>query len=282
MSLYSLLLHCALALISFFSVRLSLPKVLGMLSKSGLTRPNFRGENIPTAAGMVFLTMSFIWIAAGVLLRLYFPWQALSLLMLLMAFGFAGMIDDYLGNRAYSGLRGHWRALRSGELSTGAFKAIFGGAAALVFAIFVARFTDDGKITILLMNTFIVALSANAVNLFDLRPGRAGKVFIFGTVALFLVAFSPERITLMFPILAALLGYLPADLSAKAMMGDTGSNALGAALGAFAVFTLSPLAKIIYLVLLVGLHVVAELTSLSKIIENSVFLKAIDRWGRKE
>lgn len=282
MSLYSLLLHCALALASFFSARLGLPKVLGMLSKSGLTRSNFRGDNIPTAAGIIILVVPFFWIAAGILLRLYFPWQALSLMMLLMAFGFAGMIDDFLGNRAQSGLRGHWRALRSGELTTGAFKAIFGGAAALAFAIFVARFTDNGNIAALLMNTLIVALSANAVNLFDLRPGRAGKVFIIGMVALFLVAFSPERITLMFPILAALLGYMPSDLSSKAMMGDTGSNALGAALGAFAVLTLSPLAGLIFLLLLIGLHVVAEFTSLSKIIENSMVLKAIDRWGRKE
>lgn len=282
MSLYSLLMHCALALASFFSVRLMFPKVLGMLGKSGLTRPNFRGDNIPIAAGVIILVVPFFWLAAGVLLRLYFPWQALSLLMLMMAFGFAGMIDDFLGNRAQSGLRGHWRALRSGELTTGAFKAIFGGGAALAFAIFVSRFTDNGNLAVLVMNALIVALSANAVNLFDLRPGRAGKAFIFGMTALFLVAFSPERITLMFPILAALLGYLPFDLSSKAMMGDTGSNALGAALGAFAVFTLSPLAGLIFLLLLIGLHVVAEFASLSKIIENSVVLKAIDRWGRKE
>ena len=282
MSLYSLLMHCALALASFFSVRLMLPKVLALLDRSGLTRPNFRGDHIPTAAGVIILVVPFFWIAAGVLLRLYFPWQALSLLMLMMAFGFAGMIDDFLGNRAQSGLRGHWRALRSGELTTGAFKAIFGGAAAFAFAIFVARFMDNGNLAVLVMNALIVALSANAVNLFDLRPGRAGKVFVFGLAALFLVAFSPERITLMFPILAALLGYLPFDMSAKAMMGDTGSNVLGAALGACAVFTLSPLAGLILLLLLIGLHVTAEFTSLNKIIENSVVLKAIDRWGRKE
>ncbi|HBG45064.1 MAG TPA: hypothetical protein DHD79_10390, partial [Firmicutes bacterium] len=61
MSLYSLLMHCALALASFFSVRLMLPKVLALLDKSGLTRPNFRGDHIPTAAGVIILVVPFFW-----------------------------------------------------------------------------------------------------------------------------------------------------------------------------------------------------------------------------
>ena len=86
----------------------------------------------------------------------------------------------------------------------------------------------------------VVAGSANLANLFDLRPGRASKVFLvasggplasngrggsFGDVVA-----GPTGATV------ALLGE---DLGERAMLGDTGANALGAAWGVGAAASMS-------------------------------------------
>lgn len=273
-------LHLIAVVVSFLSVRWTLPMVLQMLTRSGLVRPNFRGQETPVAGGLVLIIVPLFWLAAGAAAGLYEQWQALALVMLLLAFGLLGFIDDALGTREKTGFKGHISALMRGELTTGGFKAVSGGLVALAFAAFAGGLS--GRLTIwnLVLNTLVVALSANAMNLFDLRPGRAGKAFLVVALVLIAVCWPPENAAIMLPLLAALAGFLPADLSARTMMGDTGSNPLGAALGAFAVFSLSPFARLIYLAALIFLHVLAEFASLSTLIERSRLLRAIDHWGR--
>lgn len=285
----ALAIQLSLIAFSYLTARLTIPLFLGMLDRADLVRPNFRGDTIPVAAGIVLIAIPAIWLTVALLCglilpwRIVEPWQALSVIMLLFSFGLTGFMDDTIGSREQSGLRGHFRSLiLRGQLTTGAFKALSGGMAAMAFALAGAHFMPDTPWWMVILNAVTVALSANALNIFDLRPGRAGKVFIFIAAMIFLVGRFPEAVVLLFPVLGALIAFMPVDLGARAMMGDAGSNPLGAVLGVFAVFSFGVIGKIIYLVLLIGLHGLAEAASISALIERSAFLKLLDHWGRHD
>lgn len=284
-----LALQLSLLVFSYLTVRLTLPLFLGMLDRADLVRPNYRGDTIPVAAGIALIAVPAFWLTVALFCGLVLPWQivepwqGLSVIMLLFSFGLTGFMDDTIGSREQTGLKGHFRALiLRGQLTTGAFKALFGGLTAMAFALAGAHFMPDTPWWMVILNALIVAFSANALNIFDLRPGRAGKVFIFIAAVIFLVGRFPEAVVLLFPAFGALVAFMPVDLGARAMMGDAGSNPLGAVLGVFAVFSFGVLGKIVYLLLLLGLHGLAEFASISALIERSAFLKFLDQWGRRE
>jgi hypothetical protein len=113
----------------------------------------------------------------------------------------------------------------------------------------------------------LVGLAANAVNQLDTRPGRALKAYLLGALALGAPA-GP----------AVLL--LPYDLREKAMLGDSGSNALGAMLGLSSVSRLTGKSRWLAIGALAGLTVLGERRSLGELIERTPGLSALDRLGR--
>jgi hypothetical protein len=114
----------------------------------------------------------------------------------------------------------------------------------------------------------LVGLAANAVNQLDTRPGRALKAYLLGALALGAPA-GP----------AVLL--LPYDLREKAMLGDSGSNALGAMLGLSSVSRLTGKSRWLAIGALAGLTLVGERRSLGELIERTPGLSALDRLGRE-
>ena len=64
------------------------------------------------------------------------------------------------------------------------------------------------------------------------------------------------------------------------MLGDVGSNLLGASLGMMMVWMLSGFGKIIALIIFMGLQFAAEKLSFSEIIDKYGPLKYLDRLGR--
>lgn len=281
------LFHVGILVASFFMARWTIPLFLDLLNRAGLVRPNFRGESIPVAGGLVLIAVPLFWIVVSAFIELFFResaelvWRQAALGLVLTAFGLAGLLDDTIGSREQTGLKGHLTSLfQRGTLTTGAFKALFGGAVAVGFAALTAHFGRTWNVGDLAVNALIVALSANTLNIFDLRPGRAGKVYLLFAAVIFLVGRVPETLALLFPVMGALLALLPFDLKAQVMMGDTGSNPLGASLGVFAVFALGLGGRLIYLLILAALHVLAEITSISALIERNWLLRAVDRLGR--
>ena len=113
----------------------------------------------------------------------------------------------------------------------------------------------------------LVGLAANGLNQLDTRPGRALKVYL---------AFA---IPLKAPIGAAVL-IAPYDLREMAMLGDSGSNALGALLGWSSVNRFTGRGRWIAIALLAGLTALGERTSLGQIIERTPVLRRVDEWGR--
>lgn len=274
-------------LASFLATRGLLPLILSLLARAGLVRPNFRGDSIPVAGGIILIAVPVCFIMVAATVELFFRnaaslvWRQALLCLVLLSFGLAGFIDDAIGTREQTGFKGHLASLfRRGELTTGAFKALFGGTVGLAFAVFTAHFSKSRNVPEIVLNALIVALSANVMNMFDLRPGRAAKAYLFGVAMVFLVGRVPETLAVLLPVLGALAAFMPHDLKAHVMMGDTGSNPLGASLGVFAVFALGWPGRVVFLAVLVGLQILAEFVSLSALIERSWLLRAVDKLGR--
>ena len=118
-----------------------------------------------------------------------------------------------------------------------------------------------------------------AINLVDLRPGRAGKAFVL--LGIVLTAFRPEARWIA-PLAAAVVGYLPWDLRGEVMMGDTGANPLGAVLGFACWSSLTGPPRIAVIAALLALNAAAERISFSQFIACHPFLDWLDKLGRDE
>jgi hypothetical protein len=175
------------------------------------------------------------------------------------------------------GLRGHLGALRDGEVTTGTMK-LFGLAATGLVAGAAARRGRGGLVDAVLAGG-VVAGSANLANLFDLRPGRASKVFLAASTGPLVgggtfgdVVAAPSGAT------AAMLGD---DLGERSMLGDTGANALGAAWGVGAASAMSRGGLAVTLAGLVAMTVLSERISYSEVIERTPPLRFLDGLGRR-
>lgn len=189
-----------------------------------------------------------------------------------------GALDDLAGDGSSKGLKGHLSAARRGEVTTGLVKigglALTGvGTAALA-----DRRSKSASLAGTLVGGAVIAGSANLLNLFDLRPGRALKVGVLAGAPL-LLGGGPGAVTAAAAV-GACLGALPADLRGEAMLGDTGANALGAVLGTALVSGRSTGARAAALVVLTGLTLASERVSFTTVIESTPGLRAIDAWGR--
>ncbi len=266
---------------SFFITWLILPLIMGMLIKSGFVRPNFRNEEVPLGVGLVFFLSALVVIMVG----RYFGWlenNAYTFLFAVGTTGLFGLVDDVFGSRHASGLKGHFKKLLyEREMTTGALKALAGGFVALMVSLELGEGSGIYRGLYILVNTLMIALSTNAVNLLDLRPGRAGKGFLVFAVLMIILGTGNTQLFFLAVIAGSLAAYLPLDLQGRAMMGDTGSNMLGMTVGYVAVHVLSLPVKLAYLLFLIGFHLLTEKYSLTKIIENNKFLNFIDMLGRK-
>jgi len=236
----------------------------------GLRKPNYLGRSVPAATGLLFILVGLpaLWLAAG-------PFEAkVAGTIVIAALGGAGLLDDLFAQRRQArGLRGHLGALLRGRVTTGAVKAFVGLAAGAA----AGAALDPGRPAVIALDALLIALTANLINLLDLRPGRALKAFGLGSMAV--AAVSPKGLLVLAPLLAGAVVSAPSDLSGRAMMGDVGSNALGGALGLALVLTMGPWARAAAVGVLIALHIAAERISLTEVIRRSRLLAAFDRVG---
>ncbi|MDY5128916.1 beta-carotene 15,15'-monooxygenase [Actinotignum urinale] len=186
--------------------------------------------------------------------------------------GLAGYIDDEWETRFPSvskGFKGHISSLLRGTPTSGGVKILLIGTTALVCAPRGAKISGGA----------LIAMTANLINLFDLRPGRALKVILAGTAPLMLCT-QPKVAGAMATASATSLVCLPEDLEGTTMLGDTGANALGAVLG-YGMAHLPKIPRYVALAGVCGLNVLSEKVSFTKIIEANPILNAIDQAGRR-
>jgi Glycosyl transferase family 2 len=160
-----------------------------------------------------------------------------------------GLADDLVSGPA-RGIRGHLRA----GMTTGTLKA-------LAIPLYGLARTRS------LSGALLVALSANFLNQLDTRPGRALKAYF---------AVAP---LVRAPLLPAVL-VAPYDLREMTMLGDAGSNALGAMLGLSSVDRFTGKGRKLAIAALAGLNLLGETRSLGELIERTPWLSRFDQMGR--
>ncbi len=247
-------------------------------------RENHRGRHVPTAVGVV-LIIGVLGIEAVLALAeaagqdpdlVTVPGRRLVVLGGL-AFALLGLLDDLAGTGESLGFRGHLRSLLSGRLTTGGVK-LFGGAA--VGVVLAASF-EPRSVGRVLADGALIALCANLANLFDRAPGRTAKVSLLCFAALAVATKMPDELFGPAFVFGGVLALLVPDLREQLMLGDTGSNVIGAALGVGLLVTASPTARSVALVVVLALNLLSEVVSFSKVIGGTPGLRELDALGRR-
>lgn len=241
------------------------------------TRTNHRGEPVTLLEGPAAAVAG----AAAAVLAPGVPARTRAALAAAAAgAGAFGGYDDIAGSGAKRGFRGHLGALAAGEITTGSVKLGGIGATGLT-----AAALTGGPAVDVAVNAALVAGSANLLNLFDLRPGRAIKVALAAGLPLGAAQLARQRrrggVATVAAPLGAAAALLPEDLGERAMLGDAGANALGALLGAAAAASLSRRSRVALLAGVTALTAASEVVSFTKVIRRTPPLHWLDMLGRR-
>jgi UDP-GlcNAc:undecaprenyl-phosphate/decaprenyl-phosphate GlcNAc-1-phosphate transferase len=210
-----------------------------------------------------------------------------------------GTVDDLLEQGSAKGLRGHLRELARGRLTTGGLKILGLGAVGVTAATFLtepsggqgrgplrrARRARDVAV-----GGALIAGTANLLNLLDLRPGRALKVALVAgglgaTGATCRAGNGDQGPATAAALCAASAGpavaLIEEDLGERAMLGDTGANAVGALLGTALVAGTGRRTRLAALGGVVALTLASERWSFTRVIERTPVLREFDALGRR-
>ena len=256
------------------------PPLLRALGESRLALANYRGVILPFPAGTVIVAAAAL--AAGPLALIQELGIADDVLrpelrtVAIYAFGVAGLglVDDALGG-APRGWRGHGAAALRGSISTGALKAA--GALGLALYALSGLGYSDGEY---LLATGVLVLFTNLFNLLDLRPGRSVKAFALLGAGLTLGAWDVDPLWALGLFAGAVLVVGLYDLRERAMLGDTGSNLIGALAGLWVVLALGTTGQAIALAVAVAITIYGEFRSISAFVERAPLLRQLDSFGR--
>jgi UDP-GlcNAc:undecaprenyl-phosphate/decaprenyl-phosphate GlcNAc-1-phosphate transferase len=254
------------------------------LREAGLVRENYRGAALAFPLGAGLATAALVALAPLAFLddradldllepdlRRWLPY--------VLGIAFLGFLDDSLGRGEAAatprGWRGHWAALRSGSLSTGAIKAI--GALALAAYVVSGRGLEDWRY---LADVLLLILATNLFNLLDLRPGRAEKALVLLGAGLCLGAWTLAPLELLGIFVGPMIVGAWLTLGERAMLGDTGSNLIGAIAGVWLLTALGADARLIALAAVSALTIYGEIRSISATIDSVPPLRWLDSLGR--
>ena len=254
------------------------------LRDAGLVRENYRGALLAFPLGAVLATAALVTLAPLAFLNDRADLDLLEpglrqWLPYLLGIVFLGFLDDALGRgeaiATPRGWRGHWTALRAGALSTGAIKAI--GALALAAYVVSGRGLESWRY---LADIVLLLLTTNLFNLLDLRPGRAEKALALLAVGLCLGAWTFEPLELLGIFAGPVLVGAWVTLGERAMLGDTGSNLIGAIAGVWLLSVLGSDGRLVALAIVLALTIYGEIRSISATIDSVPPLRWLDSLGR--
>jgi hypothetical protein len=213
---------------------LGMRALMPTLERSALKVTNYRGREVTVGLGIVWAMWAVGVMVAGNIasgaIGLFAgaatadgavvaalnrtPWSMAILVLpigLVLVAAFLGLVDDMYGSHGVRGFKGHWSALRAGELTTGGMKLLGIGLAAAGFAVGPALVQGElslghvgyagpsDTVAIIagwVLGTLVIALAANLVNLLDLRPGRALKGYsLLAAVGVVGLVFRIARLT---------------------------------------------------------------------------------------
>jgi hypothetical protein len=261
---------------------------------------NYRGRRVAFCLGLVWVVwavglriVAFVdamYAASRDDMQPLIPVDLVEILPFVLVLGalIFGLADDIYGSPADKGFRGHLAALGSGRLTTGALKMLGIGllAATTVFP----DLTADGvsvpqALGLWVLQALGIALTANLVNLLDLRPGRALKAYsLLAAFGCALAVIGGDWVVgvcvaiVMFGPVIAVWGF---DVGERGMLGDGGANAAGALVGWLIVGWLQPWWSLaIYVAIVLAFNVASERASFSAVIDGNAVLRWLDMLGR--
>lgn len=225
---------------------------------------HFRKAGTPTMGGIVFLF-------AMTLVMIFFAPMSpllLSILLITLAAGFLGFVDDYQKVSRHRSLGLKARHKLGGQLI---FSLLFYfvlssyGHSTIVGIPFNDLYVDLGYFYPLLIFVMITG-TANAVNLTDGIDGLAGGTAILALLAFLILASQQGLSELVYfcaIMIGAVFGFLIFNLHpARVFMGDVGSLSLGTALAAVAIWTKAEL----LLVIIGGVFVLETLSVIVQVV----------------
>ncbi len=231
-------------------------------------------RKFPTMAGMIFVVA----VSTVTLVCNFSRGQTWLPLAAFVAGGVIGLIDDVINvmlNRAVAGLRApvKFAMITLVGIALGWFFAVKLGWTSVTIP-FVGAF-NIGVSGMILLFTFAVVATGNAVNISDGMDGLAGGLTMIAYGAYAVIALLEKQwgvAGFCFTVTGALLSYVWFNVyPARFMMGDVGSFALGAGLGVVAMMT-----NAFFLLPIIGLLFVVEAgSSLLQIISKKFFHKKI-------
>ena len=266
--------------------------LLRALRDHGLVRENYRGAAVPFPIGVLIPVAGLLALIPLALLQEIagaeiFTGAAYPAVTYVIGVALLGLLDDFAGGGAQGtgdrgqdggaprGWRGHSSAVLRGGFSTGAVKA----AGSLGLALFVLA--GDGRTTAeYLLGAGVLVLATNLFNLLDLRPGRSAKAVLLLGVALSLGALDVHGLWTVGLFLGPVLVLLPLDLRERGMLGDCGSNAIGALAGVWLIATLDTTGQAIALAAMALITAYGEFRSISRLIDRTPGLRHLDSLGR--
>lgn len=274
-----MLMAAVMALIILFSAILvhGIVRMLCNMDTLPVIASNYRGKAIPVIGGMAFVPVMLM---ASLLLMIIKPENTRvynNYLILVLCSGFAGIADDLVGAGGPKGLIKHLRSTMDGRLTTGFIKALAGLMVSCVVSLGAESSFE------FMINAALISLCTNTVNLFDLRPGRAIKLYLASTLLLLINIY--EEFYKVLPALVLCIAaciFLFYDLNEVCMLGDTGANILGSTLGYHMTLVLGIELKLPLLALMAFLNLMAEKVSFTEIIKKSRLLDYFDKLGRRD
>ncbi len=239
-------------------------------------RSHFSKAGTPSMGGLIFIiaTLGTYFIVAG--WKTFFSGESLLVIISFLSFGFIGFLDDYLKivKKVNEGLKSKQKFVLQilfGTIIGFLAMRILGSTEIMIP--FIGKYVDLKWLYIPFV-VFYMTATTNATNLTDGIDGLLTSVSIlvvtfFATICF---SFSNYPLAIFCAVLAgALLGFLKVNsYPASVFMGDTGSLAIGGAIGAVALVL-----KLELIVVIVGGIYVLE--ALSVIIQVGVYKKTKKR-----
>lgn len=272
-------MHALPLIVSALAAAVVAPALLRALAEARHTRPNYRDRALPFPLGVVIVAAPAL--ALVVLAPLQeianaevFEGELGTVAIYVLGVAFLGLLDD-LVDAAPRGWRGHGAAVLSGGLSTGALKA----AGSLGFALLAlsGRGATSGEY---LLAVILLVLTTNLFNLLDLRPGRTSKAFLLLGAGLLIGTQDTDVLWALGLFAGPLLMLGLLDLRERAMLGDTGANAIGGLAGLWMVLALGTTGQLIAVVVVLAITIYGEFRSISGWVERTPLVRDLDSLGR--
>ena len=272
-------------LVASFAIGLAVaPAAVRTLQEQGLVHENYRGARLPFPIGIAIVAAALVaLVPLGLLQQLtdgdVWPLGSEIAAIVLYVLGVAllGLLDDLAGSPSARGWRGHARVVLAGGFSTGVLKAL--GALGLALFVLSGLGLETGEY---LLGVAVLVLATNLFNLLDLRPGRSIKGLVLLGGGLTIGSLDVDPLWALGLFVGPILAVFPFDLRERGMLGDTGSNVVGAVAGLWLVLTLDTTGQAIALALIAAATVYGEFRSISALIERTPGLRRLDSLGRME